>query len=908
MDFPATDAPLPRFVANVSTFENPRLFSSNLLNTPDNPISCNLITFLAAVQDLKLEILPLQWQSTRHSIGKGGTSQISQAVINLETSIAFKRVSEEDRLRLDDEEIFRRIISEILVLAHEGIRDHPNILELQGVSWDVSPSMGGNYSSEVTSAGSLKDTKVWPVLLFEMSRYGDLGRFAALPAGRSLDHSARLDICLQIGRALATMHSNGVVHGDIKPQNIIVFRQADGSFIPKVADFGYSSVDQGDEVPIYLPESYPWYAPELHEYPHFSLAQASTADVFSYGMLCLWLIFERYLSGIESVSGAPAAFVLKCTDQDEDASLKNLADLRGRIPPLELSDYLITVSTALDIPSKSSLRQFFHAVLALDPGERSADISIVMSHLDEKHETVRVEGSGFQYNPPLAEDFHLSQSLHSLYSCDYRVRSHIVKCLEDIASFDPPDPLAGQLGICWAVGFGHSATAEEQDKIGEIAKKSGIDVQKVLNESTYFIENAGQLYATLLESRYIAQMESLDDLYREHNVLDDAIKVIRHEFESLCRVLGPENPCAITLAQHLSLILYNDGNMGEAEIFAKHVVNGLESIGDHNGDTLQSKLHLATIYWSQGRWEDAELIESKVLDTCLNEYGKEDNLTLSCMAALTATYSDQGHWEKAEQLGGEVLDIFQRLLGSEHPTTLSHMSVMAELYYRQAKVDEAIELQTRVMEGASRVLGDDHPDTITSLSNLAKMYWKYEIWEEGVALQMDAVDSATLVLGPRHPDTLITMANLANMYGEMGEHEEAEKLQREVLSSREQTLGVEHPKTLQAMTNLAFVLGEQGKFEEAGKIEISSLEIMERVLGPSHPDTLTTMSNLAFTWRNQGENEKALSLMKDCLLRQEQRLGRDHPDVLETLENLEEWQSSEVGDDMDVDDSEYEDI
>ncbi|KAI1119912.1 kinase-like domain-containing protein [Nemania abortiva] len=731
MDSPILDLPLLPLAANLSTFENPRLFSSNLLNTPDNPISCNLITFLSAVQDLKLEILPLQWQSTRRLIGKGGTSQISQAVVNPETSIAFKRVSEEDRLRLDDEEIFRRIISEILVLAHEGIRGHPNILELQGVSWDVSPSLGEN-NSESSPTDSLKSTKVWPVLLFEMSRYGDLGHFAALPAGQSLDHAARLSICLQIGLALATMHSNRVIHGDIKPQNMIVFRQEDGSFIPKVADFGYSSVDQGDQVPIRLPESYPWYAPELHEYPDFTLAQAVRADIFSYGMLCLWFIFERYLSGDEPLPETPAAIVLKYTDGDENASLKNLAGLRERVPPLDLSDYLITASKDLDTPARLSLQQFFHGALAWDPSERITDLSEVMSHLDNSNETVRDEGNGFQYNPPLAEDFHLSQSLHALYSCDYRVRSHIVKCLEEIASFDPPGPLAGQLGFCWGIGFGHSANAEEQGQIWEIAKKSGIDIQKVLNEGSYFIENAGKLCATLLESGYFSEMESIENLYREHNVLEEAIKVTRHEFESLCRVLGPENPAAVTLAQHLSLMLYYDGKWGEAEIFAKHVVDALDGKEDHYVSTLQGKLHLATIYWSQGRWKDAELMEKTVLDACLNKYGKEDRLTLSCMASLTATYSEQGHWERGEELGNEAMEAFQRLFGPEHPATLSHMSVMAELYYRQEKVSEAIDLQTSVMDMTSKVLGDNHPDTITSLSNLSKMYWKYEIYKEGV--------------------------------------------------------------------------------------------------------------------------------------------------------------------------------
>ncbi|KAI0193441.1 kinase-like domain-containing protein [Astrocystis sublimbata] len=896
-------------MANLSTFENPRLFSSNLLQIPGSPTSCSLITFLSAVQDLKIEILPLQWQSTRRLVGKGGTSQISQAVVNPETSIAFKRVSEEDRLRLDDEEILGRIVSEVLVLAHEAIRGRLNILELQGVGWDVSPFLRGK-NPEPESTVSLSNTEVWPVLLFEMSRYGDLGRFAASPAGRSLDHAARLNVCLQVGWALATMHSNKVIHGDIKPQNIIMFRRENGSFTPKVADFGYSSVDQGLEVPICLPESPPWYAPELHEYPNFTLLQASRADIFSYGMLCLWFIFERYFSGDKPLAQASAAFVLKYTDGDENSSINNLAELRRQIAPLDLAEHLITATEGLDEPVRLTLQQFFHRALSSNPSERSIDISEVMSHLDEDNETARDEAAGFQYNPPLADDFHLSQSLHSLYSCDYRVRLHIVKCLEEIASFDPPDHLASQLGLCWAIGFGGSATAEEQDKMEEIAEISGFDIQKVLNEASIFIENAGELFATLIDSGYISDMESLDDLYREHNVLQDAINVIRHEFEGSCRVLGQENAYAITLAQHLSLMLHNDGKWEEAEKLAKYVVEAMEKKDHHHHHrgTLQSKLQLASINWSQGRWEDAEAIEQAVLDTCFSQYGKDDNLTLSCMASLTATYSDQGNWEKAERMGNEAMDIFPRRFGPEHPNTLSHMSVMAELYYRQAKFDEAINLQESIMETSRKALGDDHTDTIASLSSLAKMYWKYEIREEGAMLQMDAVDAATRLLGAKHPDTLTMMGSLANMYEETGEHEEAEKLQREILSARQQTMGAEHPKTLQAMTNLAFTLGGQDKFEESREIEISALEIMERVLGPNHPDTLTTMSNLAFTWRYQEENEKAVALMKECLRRQEQRLGPDHPDVLETMENLEEWQSSEVGDVMEIDDSEAEDI
>jgi serine/threonine protein kinase len=208
-----------------------------------------------------------------------------------------------------------------------------------------------------------------------------------------------------------------VIHGDIKPQNVIVFKLDDGSFIPKVADFGYSSPYSDHELLINLPESYPWYAPELHEYPNFTPSQASTADIFSYGMLCLWLIFEKYLSGHESLPEASTAMVLKYTDEDGNASLKNLADLRSNISPLELSDYLIGANKELDTQARLPLRRFFHGTLALDPNERSTDLSQVISHLDVGNETVRDEVDATKYNPPLAEDFHVRLPSPA---CNYR--------------------------------------------------------------------------------------------------------------------------------------------------------------------------------------------------------------------------------------------------------------------------------------------------------------------------------------------------------------------------------------------------------------------------------------------------------------------------------------------------------
>ena len=122
--------------------------------------------------------------------GGGGTAKIDQALVNLQTSFAFKPIKEKDKAKT--ELIFREVISEIIVLSRPAIRQHPNIVELQGLRWDI-PS----------------DDKVWPVLVLEKSHFGDLYDFLRLPVGRDLSTNERQELCISIGIAIADMHSNG---------------------------------------------------------------------------------------------------------------------------------------------------------------------------------------------------------------------------------------------------------------------------------------------------------------------------------------------------------------------------------------------------------------------------------------------------------------------------------------------------------------------------------------------------------------------------------------------------------------------------------------------------------------------------------------------------------------------------
>ena len=86
---------------------------------------------------------------------------------------------------------FRALISEISVLGHPSVREHPNIISLLGVCWDILPS-----------------GCVWPVLVFERTALGDLWSFVESDEGKIISTEVRLKLCADVATAVRDLHQS----------------------------------------------------------------------------------------------------------------------------------------------------------------------------------------------------------------------------------------------------------------------------------------------------------------------------------------------------------------------------------------------------------------------------------------------------------------------------------------------------------------------------------------------------------------------------------------------------------------------------------------------------------------------------------------------------------------------------
>lgn len=180
-------------LTNNSVFFTSRFLTDSAIQ-PERPADTrhDLIIFLAVLQKIRVDILPITWQVGRQPIGLGGTSRINETLLNLQTSFAFKCVSENQKKKFETARIFQSLTTEITILGEPFIRQHPNIVELEGICWNVE-----------------SEHEVWPVLVFEKSQYGDLYNFLKLPIGNDLSVDERLKLCVEIGTAVTDMHRKG---------------------------------------------------------------------------------------------------------------------------------------------------------------------------------------------------------------------------------------------------------------------------------------------------------------------------------------------------------------------------------------------------------------------------------------------------------------------------------------------------------------------------------------------------------------------------------------------------------------------------------------------------------------------------------------------------------------------------
>ncbi|KAL8840330.1 MAG: hypothetical protein Q9170_001345 [Blastenia crenularia] len=789
-------------------------------------------------------------------IGQGGSARIQQSPINLHIDLAFKRLSPTSDSLPNETALYRALTAEIGVLGHGRIVDHPNILKLEGVCWDTDSF----------------DDWIYPVLVFERAAYGDLTSFRKSDLFQHFDAADKMLICAHVANAVAS-----IIHGDIKPGNVLVHRENNNTISAKVADFGFSAMASSSEF-VFLPRSIPWNAPEWHR-RGFTFDQAVRQDVYSFGLLCLWFLqpAESELKNTHTFECGEASS--SRLDASNDSYFDDLTSANGFCLPATRA---IRSLEGLNHDQRSRLQALFDLTLSPDPSDRSNNIRelIPLLYQQPDRDAANAVGDVPEVTPASLEiDFNLGSNLDQLMKVDHRIRRQIRWCLEEQFDCLKNPRTAFQLALCFRLGFGGPADERScMDWISQSEKGS----QKLDSEISTIASRKHWQYASkkihLLTEKGFLHWAHFSE-HRADEALRIAEKECVREIADMQNVLGNSHPVVLILRTTLGLLLERQGRLEESLAIQTTLVADFESDADYgpnHASTLTSVSNLANTLAGLGRFVEAETTNRAVFDKSRNLLGAEAPYTLVSANNLATVLQHLGKYSEAAKMHQRVLEVRKRVFGVGNVATLTSMNNYAQSLSLQGQFDEAEKTHVLCIEKLQAILGFEHPFVLACENNLAEVFESQGRLEDAEKLGRAILQTKNKVLGPQHQSTLTTMGNLSLVLRSQKKLAEAKRMQTSSLLGSEKLFGTEHPTTLTSMGNLASILDELNEKESAETMQRRTVALSGKILGEEHPDTLIHRSNWAWMLAGQRRSREANDLFQCVLKSFEKSLGNNH--------------------------------
>jgi serine/threonine protein kinase len=179
------------------------------------------------------------------------------------------------------------IIQELRILGNAKLRTHPNLPHVLGVFFREEKYPDG----------------IRPCVIFELAM-SDLRQYLTSKGVDGISPSEMMGLASNAADGIGALHACGLVHGDVKPDNILLFMR-DGALTGAVGDLGTCGAP--NQISGVINGSLWYCAPEyLSGSPFADHANKPSRDVYNYGLL-LWSMLT-YCKEIHSHAASNMTF------------------------------------------------------------------------------------------------------------------------------------------------------------------------------------------------------------------------------------------------------------------------------------------------------------------------------------------------------------------------------------------------------------------------------------------------------------------------------------------------------------------------------------------------------------------------------------------------------------------------
>lgn len=711
---------------------------------------------------------------------------------------------------------------------------------------------------------------------------------------------ARLELFCKVCDAVQHAHQNGVIHRDIKPDNILVREgphsrsgESSGSGEygqPKILDFGVARVTEADNDLTLMRTgagqligTLAYMSPE--QVTGDSRQIDTRCDVYALGVvLCQLLTGElpydirggtfhdailtitqqtpALLGTINrSLRGDIEAIVAKTLEKDKDRRYQSAADLAADIRRHLAGEPIQAKRDSALYVLRKRIRQYRVAMGAAAVFTVIIAASIVALGLSYKRQGVLLSEVQTQRDKAVAAEAVAATRLD-----EANTAREAEQTARSLAETEADKSGAVNAFLQDMLGSANPAIARgEEPTVREILDQAATKVEAGSLSDEPEVEAAVR---TTLGTTYLA-MGLLDEAYPH---LKRAMEIVRARHDS--------DHVEVSAATSEFVRLLNAmGEVEEAETLGKQVLEMDRRLhGDRHQDVAIALNNLAYVYLDQGMYKEAaeRLGESIAI---FRELPETDSTVLAAsLDSLGMALTQLDELKEAEKLHREALDIYENKYGELHPDTAACLNNLGIFYAAKKDNENAERYYRRALEARRKLYGDNNIDVATTMHNLAVLVKDMGRPDEAEALFRESIDIMHKTLKPDHFTTATALFHLIVLLRAENRMADAEPLCREYLQINRTLLENPHHNLGRALNLLGLVLMDLNRPADAEPMFRESLEVRMREYPDGHRLVATTQGLLGKCLLDLDRSEEAQPFLVAA-----QNGLKDYPEALREL-------------------------